>query len=79
MLFRSRAGQPSKQGQNAGQAQQQQRRPQRQGGNANARQASKPQAPKDGNFNREGASFAEKSKPQDGFWQKLSKGRLFSR
>ena len=54
--------------------------PQRQGsGNANQ---SKPRAapPKDGNFNREGASFAEKQRPQnDGFWNKLRSGKLFSR
>ncbi len=42
---------------------------------------SKPAAPpKDGNFNREGASFAEKAKKGDsGFWQKLRNGKLFNR
>ena len=37
--------------------------------------------PKDGNFNREGASFAEKAnkKGDSGFWQKLRNGKLFNR
>jgi len=69
-------GRPHSQARNNRPGQRQDPNKPRQQGNS-----SKPAAPpKDGNFNREGASFAEKAKTgNSGFWQKLRNGKLFTR